>query len=382
MNMFLSKCKRACVWALLMQKRLLKKISFIVILCMWIPLSALLRSSTKAESGVLTVALATEKSADALSVSLMNELSEAKGALRFVCARSAEDARGMVAQKEADAAWIFAADLGARLLQCAEAGKVRPLVTCVEGEESTALAFAREILYAKLYPHFSYAAYKAYTSARFPSVSERTLLLRYQRYAKEVSLFVFKENTRAPHVSYLLLPLRGLLSLQLLLCAFAAALYFMHDSARGAFVWVSSRASMHFSLCMLLVPVADCALLLLLSLKAGGVFAGLGAELLPLALLVLSSVLFADIVRLLLRTGTRVASLVPLLTLTAFIVCPIFIQTTLLPLPLRAIGYLLPPFYYLHAVYSPWFFGTFTLYTLALIAVRAAFSRMECAART
>lgn len=90
-----------------MNKRLFRKWSFLLILCLVPLLTAGMRLAAGQESGVLSIALYLPESGDGLSAEIPGRLEGRDGVLRYVACGTEEEARRMVEAFEADAAWIF-----------------------------------------------------------------------------------------------------------------------------------------------------------------------------------------------------------------------------------------------------------------------------------
>ncbi|WP_407426033.1 ABC transporter permease [Treponema sp.] len=351
------------MWFLLMQKRLLKKPSFIVILLLILPLTVFFKLTSSEKSGVLTIAVHT------VNDGLIKNFSSSIENVNFIQCDSEEEAKNLVLEKKADSAWLFDKDFEERILKAAKDGIIRPCVTVFEAEENTALSFSRELLYKEIYPLFSYQAYRFYVLERFGTVDEEILFEEYNRFASGPELFVhknafFKNGSNA----FLLLPFRGLLSVWLMLCTFASVLYFMKDSKRGVFIWLHFNSQIKkylFSLSMILIPLVSSSLIFISALICSSLFTNFSGEFLAFILFLCSSILFSHIIFLLCGNEVRFCAVLPLLILIFLVFCPVFMNIH----SLRFIQYLLPPFYYLNAVYEPYFFIFFLIYELVLLVL-------------
>ena len=352
----------------LLQKRLLKKISFILILLMVIPVVISFRISLNQKSGMLTVALASQKETSPSDTvkQIFTELHDTVPAINFIDCSSETQARNLVQQKKADTAWIFDSDLEGRLEKSGEKASVLPVVTVVQGEDTVFLAYVREILCSKIFPYFSYAAYSSYARANIPALTERELSSQYKKYSYVPDLFRL-ESTGGQNVSqsYLMSPLRGMLALWLMMCAFAATLYFIQDSEHGCFVWFKNNSSLFFYLKITLIPLFDCAVIMFAAVLCGGIKVSMLYEIASLLLLVLSSILFANLVRHITIKNSIFCASIPIIILITLVLCPIFLKVN----TFRPLQLLLPVFYYLNSVYSLHYLWLFLLYTVILFTL-------------
>lgn len=357
---------------LLLQKRYLKKISFIIILCMVIPLVAFFRIGSNGKSGMLTLALSVSQGETSSQIipRIITELEETVPAINFVECQSQEEAEKLLMNKKADAAWIFDSDFDERLKKSGVKGSVLPLVTSYQGEDTVFLAYVREILCSKIFPYFSCEVYKAYVLERMPGISYKELKSQYSKYSNIPDLFRHQTlGSQNVSQSYIMSPLRGMLALWLLMCAFAATLYFMQDMQRGTFVWFNDKTSLFFFLKICLIPLIDCALIMMLAILTGGIFISPFYEFSAIILLVISSLLFANIIRVITVKNHIFCAAIPVIILVTLVLCPIFLKVN----SFRPVQFMLPIFYYLNSLYSLYYLGLFAAYTGVLLLMNALY---------
>ena len=138
---------------MLLQKRLLKKGGFLLMLCLAPLLAAGVGRLSTEPAGIATIALYLPEG-DASAQEISERLLDS-GILRYLPCGDEEEARTQVETGEADAAWIFPEDLSERLEELGDKRRVRPVVTVVERKDSVPLILGREILSSAIYPSFS-----------------------------------------------------------------------------------------------------------------------------------------------------------------------------------------------------------------------------------
>jgi N-acetylmuramoyl-L-alanine amidase len=356
------------LWYLLQAKRLLKKPSFVVLLAL-LPLLVWGLSLTEAqESGMLRIALCAENPADELSTSIVNELLRRRSVLNFTAAASLEEAYALVRANGADAAWVFPDGMRARLNDFAAYGSPRkPFVLIIEREDNVALQLAREVLYGALGQSNAYAIYRSFV---LENITGEASEAEMERFFAETGLdgnwlartYLDYEPDGNITAGYLTAPLRGILALFVVLCGLASCLYYKQDKEKGLYV--------PFSLCYHLPAVALGGVGALLALALTGYATAWYREALLMVLLVLAVAVFADLLRLLLRKAEYLAAAIPIVVLLMLVLCPVFFT-------IRTAGFfpwLLPPFYYLNAVYNQTFVYYFGGYVLALFVLRLTIS--------
>ena len=330
-----------------------------MILCMVPLLVAGMRLAAQQESGIVTIALCMRDPADELSAEIVEQLQKDRDVLRYVHCQTEEEARGLVESFRADAAWIFPEDLAGRLQASASRKQVRPVVTVVEREDSVPLTFSREILSGALYPFFSYAVYEDFVRDDLGlEVEDEELLEAYERTLVEGSLFHIEyfDGQATGESNYLLAPLRGILALWLVLCGFAASMYFIQDEQRGTFSWMPVKHRLWMAFGFHAVLLTDAAAVLLIALKLAGIFTVWYKELIDAIFFMGCALAFCNLVRLLCGTLERLGCCIPILLMGMAVVCPVFINVN----RFKPLQYLLPPFYYLRATHS-----TYHIYLMA-----------------
>ena len=107
----MKRVKKLFLWFGLLNKRLLKKISFLCLLAC-IPLLVMgVNLMAQQDSGVLRIALSREDEEDALAAQAMDRLMQRGSMVQYVVADSPEQARSLVVNGQADGAWIVREDL-------------------------------------------------------------------------------------------------------------------------------------------------------------------------------------------------------------------------------------------------------------------------------
>ena len=242
------KKRKILVWYLLLNKRLFKKISFLLILCI-VPLLVLaMRQTANQDSGMLKIMLCQENPSDELSTEVTQSLTSRESVIQYITGASEEKAIDAVRNGSVDAAWIFPDHMQEKINDfTSKSSFENPILTIVEREDNVALQLSREKLYGALYPYISYSIYYNYIRQNLGQgmfVTDEELKADYEETRVDGGLFrrTYVNNEEVKETeeagNYLLLPLRGLLSLWLVLCGLAASMYFMQDKESGVFSWV------------------------------------------------------------------------------------------------------------------------------------------------
>ncbi len=368
-------------WFLLLNKRLYKKVTFLLILVL-IPLLVMSYGAVaRDESGVLTVALACEGE-DPTAKQIMQELKDGSNLIRFVICDDPQTAKNMVNGQRADAAWIFEDDLQAAISRFAlDPARKNAFVQIIEGESTIPLKLVREKLSGVLFSRTSRAYYLDYLRKNVPEVKDATdeeLLQYYDDFASDAKFFEFAyleggvrdENTQSSN--YLLSPVRGLLAVVIVLGGLAAAMYYMQDEKLGTFSLVAQNRKAPVEFGCQMIAVVNVSAVALVALIFSGLTVSLGRELLLILLYALSTALFCMTVRRLCGSMGVLGTLLPLLVVGMLVVCPVFFDLG----ALRTVQYLFPPTYYINAVHSNYYLGLQVIYNAVLLGVYALLGKV------
>ena len=172
---------------------------------------------------------------------------------------------------------------------------------------------------------------------------------------------------------YLVSPLRGLLAIMVMFSGIAAAMFYMQDEDRGAFLRFPKGAGFSFAVmfhgaAVVLVGVAVLAALLLTGLSVG-----LGRESLVLAVYCAASVGFCMCLRLVLRDIRLFGAASAILVVVTAVLCPILFAAPDVP----AVQYLLPTYYYIKAFSDVRFLWYMIPYSLTSYLIACILQRLR-----
>lgn len=354
----------------LLNKRLFKTYSFLLVLCMVPLLVAGVRLGARESSGVAKILLYLPDPEDGLAVQIASRLMEDNHVLHYELCSSKEEGIKAVESFRADALWIFSGNMREALAKAAAygAGEENYAVEVVQREDDVRMLFTRQILCAKLYPDFSYELYVDFVrnECGLTEVTQEELQDAYNRTLVEGSLFRMEYLDGRPadeDDSYLLAPVRGILALWLVLCGLAGGMYYMRDEQRGVFSQLSPGRRLFWAFAVQGVLLCDGVAVMLAALKLAGVFTTWDREILAALLFGCCVLLFCSIIRLLCRSLEWLGGCIPLLLIGMLVLCPVFLDVN----GFRAVQYLLPPYYYLKSIHS-----AFYLWGMACYAVVSA----------
>lgn len=356
----------------LLNKRIIKRYSFLVVLCLVPLLVAGMFLAAKEDSGILHIVLCREDSEDELSGQIIEELLAEKSVLRFTKEESLDTASLLLEQGEADAIWVFADNMQ-EIIRENTTGKnnIKPIVTVIEREENVFLHLARERLLGVLYSDMSYSLYRNYCLELLEGqdISEEKLWEEYQVLQVTGGIFSFERlgedavDVNTEH--YLLAPLRGLLSLVILLCGFTASMYYQQDRADGIFTCMRVGNRRLFPYIYHGPAIFDASLVVMITLFFTGIWNGWQRELTAMFIYGLMCAAFCNLIRKILRSLQGLAAGVPILICVTLVICPVFISLR----GFRMLQFLFPTFYYLQLVSGSAYLKHAVIYLMVIYGV-------------
>ncbi len=362
--------KKLLLWYLLLTKRLLKKPVFIIILVMIPVLVISLNLISKQDNGVLTIALAQEDSDDELSSEIVNSLTEEKSLISYINC-TPQEAERAVKEGTADAAWIFRDNTKERIdTLVTDISKKNYIVTVIEREHTVPVLLSHEKLTGVIYKTCSESMYLQYAhnnTDALKKLSDDELMQYYNKIHKDGKLFEYcyidSENSAQQVIesNFLVTPIRGILSVLVILCGLASAMFFMQDEEKGTFAWVSYRVKPFMAFGYHFTAIILVAIAMVISLAIIGVSTSFLREIVMAVLYTLSCTSFCMIIRLLCNKVKSLAVLTPFIVIALIAICPIFLDFKIL----RPVQMLLPPYYYLNSLYN----NSYLLYLLIYSAI-------------
>ena len=356
---------------LLLNKRLLRKPSFIIILCL-IPVMVFgLKLVSERESGIVRIALVNEGNEEAQEI--IDTLMHKDSVFLFSEVKDEKEGEEALWDNRIDAVWVFPKDFTSRVSDFSGAlvsnkKNSDRVVTVIEREDNVLLQLSRMELFGALYSDLSFSLFDNYINLKVADepVSVSGLHAYYDNDMNKGELFDYRDREDEDvSAGYLFAPLRGVLLLLVLLCGLAAAMYYRDDLNKEIFTWMPVGNKWVFEHVYLCTALVDGGLVVLITFFVTGLSKVSFLEVLLMLLFIVSCCCFCSLIRKLTRSLKSLATLIPILMLAMLVICPVFIYLR----ELKGLQLLLPPFYYLMAQNNTNYFNYFVIYTFAIIAV-------------
>lgn len=374
--------KRLIMWFLLLNKRLYKKLTFIIILLL-IPLTVLAMGIVaKEDSGFIHIALAQEDAQDEISSSIIKKLTAESRLILFTQYDTPVSATQAVSMGQADAAWIFPEDMQGKISKFVDSRLASDyIVTVIEREETIPLRLSHEKLAGELFNYCSDTLYINFVREELPqldNLSDEEIMTHYENFIMDGELFTFaypdssRPTDDVKSLNYLLAPMRGLLAVLVMLCGLSAAMFYIQDEAHGTFAWLPhSRRPLAAFACQS-IAILNTAVVMLISLAVIGLTVSVMREILMLILFTLCSTVFCMVFSEIFRNIKVLGAITPLAVVLMIAVCPVFFDLA----PLRPLQYIFPPTYYINSAHSDKFLIYSVVYFFAGILIYGALRKI------
>lgn len=341
-------------------KRLSKRPLFIITLLL-IPLSVLfLVHTTKPEDSILEVAIyCPDAEQDSLSQTLADTLmSLSNSAIRFYPLEKQEMVYQAIKNQSADCGYLLPADLDRNISSYIKNGT--PILTAVHTNNEMSTKIIDEIVLSKVYRTFSYQFVEHFLTTKLDtSIDTSSLKTSYDKYCKDELLFTFEyadgktEKDLSQTTNFLLLPLRGLLSVMILLVCLCSNFLWYEDQKTGLYKLLFPKARHCFTFLSLLIPAFFAGILGILSLLLSHTEKSILPELWAMAGLLAACMGLSYLLRNLLPSLPMYLACIPLLIVSSLILCPVFLSLGSFFPAISQINRIFPTRYYLEALHYP-----------------------------
>ncbi|MBO4468365.1 MAG: ABC transporter permease [Clostridia bacterium] len=334
--------------ALLMQKRLLKKPSFIVILLL-IPIAVgSITAISKKEAGILRISVYPGGDNDPATRSVVERICEHKDILNVEFSNSASSAKDAVAHGESDCAWIFPENLKKVISDFVkDDSSDEKLVEIYLQEENVPTKLSGELLFGAVFPEVAKEIYLDYLKNDLglqKTVTDKELLKIYNKIDTDTDIirFVDTEGKKTEKTNYLVSPIRGILSIFIMISSLASAMYFMKDSISGAFAIMPRKRRLLLLYASVFFGAFDCGVVSFISLCFTPLFTSVSTEIAAILLFITTISAFSAFFSVLLKKPERTGAFLVFISIFVFAFCPVFFD-----LKVPIISQLLPQTHYL-----------------------------------
>ncbi len=356
--------KKGLIWYFMCSKRLMHKLSFIIILCLIPVIIPVTKLAMSGESGILKIAVSSQDNSPAAKRAI-EKIRNTDSIIQFVICDTEKVAKELVTTHKSDAAWIYKDNIEERINKFIKKESNEPFLKVIEREENIILQMSREMFYETIFDEVSFSLYSNYAHNNLKlrgKISDEELRANYFNREKGRDIIeMTKLSTDAPvKQNHLISPIRGILAVLLILSGLAGAMYFLKDSSDGKFAWLSPKKRIlpAFSTCFSACVFSGAAILL--ALLIGGFSVGFLKELVSMILFIVSVSIFSTFFCVLFKSYGKLGALIPGITVFSLVLSPIFFNVSFFPI----VRFLLPTHYYLYSLYDSSYYLYFIIYSL------------------
>lgn len=360
--------KKMLVWYLLLNKRLLKKAGFLVILSL-IPVLAFMMTclTSSSDSGLIRVAVCSQ---DAQILSSFKE--DPSDVFHYSFCEDEEEALRLLTTSKVESAWVFAEDLEGAIERYAD-GNPATLVRIYEPQSSSLLKLSHEKIFSVLYPRISYRMYSSYIDelgGKEDFISEEEKKEIFEQFKNDGTLMRYEylnaSKESVGEINYLTTPMGGMFAVLMLLCGLASTMYFLDDEKKGIFNWLlpKNRALVLWTSNFCAVTVA--AVFSTVALILSNNYTSITNETVFMLIYILASASFCTLIGVLIPSQRAFGIVIPILLVACLVFCPIFLDLK----DFRAIQMILPPSYFLFGRFDSSYIPDFVIYTI-LVSIPA-----------
>lgn len=355
--------KKILTWILLFQKRILKKPMFQITILLIPILLFLLFTFNKSSDSLVRVALISGN--DEYSQNFVKDLLDSSNhVISYYQCYDESQMRKDVLTGKAECGYIMPDDMPRKIAQFSSKKK-QGIITAIVKKESISTKIVNEIIYGRLFSERAYPVLKDFINEKQPdrltSAEDEKMYDAFSKYLIEPLMFSFEyadgskndllNNDDSSH-NYYMLPVRGILSVLILVSSMSGVLMLSNDDRKNTwgFIRLSKRPAFnYFYIFMSILPIAICSLA---SIFITGISTNVLNEIRLMVLYTLLLTGFSSLLKALIKNIYVLCSLIPVTVLLSLIICPVFIDIGSIVPQSRFVRLFLPTNYYLDSIYS------------------------------
>lgn len=363
---------------LLLQKRMLKRKSYLIMTLLVLFLVLVFRGIASVDDSMINVAVCVPDVKDETTQAFLDTMKEGTNIIRYSFYDSEDEAIEAVQKATADEAWIIPEDFSYIIREFAAHDEVDTPIKVYTGEENVLHFFLKEMLQSRAFRFISREIFLDHIDGQYDA--DASFFDKYVVTEDVVKFFNMEDGLETEDLHYAVMPLRGFMALWLLISAIASVMYYIYDEKNGLFIyWKASNAFLREFLYSFLI-IFDSSVIALFGLCIAGVFTVPGREILTILFYDVVLAFFAMVLRFFLSDEIRVGVFTPVLITYATVFSPVFIDLT----SLVSMQRFAPSYHYLKSMGDAYYYkgmGIFCLcaFLLAtvLFFVRKAFAGVK-----
>jgi len=338
-------------------KRLIKNPAFI---CMLIIMPLLItmfnKVDTKEEKNILVGVYHEEED---LSKLICENLKDKDGYIKFLVYDNKAEMIEAVETKKLECAYIFPIDFKERL----DNYKIKRCITCIESPSTILSSLSDEVVFAGIIREYGRNIAVDFAKENNIVVGDGTnnnedITKNYERFNTPGKTFsidykyietdgVNSEEIKDKTTTY---AIHGIVSVLILISGLFGAVKWFEDEKRGLYSSFNSEAKVMIGFISILAPTVLMALSGIATIYLSNTYTYMSREFIDMGLYVLLVCGFSYLLKLIVKSGTDICVILPVVTIGSLIFCPVFIDISNFILFISWINKLFPTFYYLNGM--------------------------------
>jgi len=337
-------------------KRLIKNPAFIcMIIIMPLLITMFNKVDTKEEKRILVGIYHEEGD---LSKLICENLKDKDGYIKFLVYDNKAEMIEAVETKKLECAYIFPIDFKERL----DNYKIKRCITCIESPSTILSSISDEVVFAGIIRE--YGRNIAVDFAKENNIvgdgtnNNEDIAKNYERFNTPGKTFsidykyietdgVNSEEIKDKTTTY---AIHGIVSVLILISGLFGAVKWFEDEKRGLYSSFNSEAKVMIGFISILAPTVLMALSGIATIYLSNTYTYMSREFIDMGLYVLLVCGFSYLLKLIVKSGTDICVILPVVTIGSLIFCPVFIDISNFILFISWINKLFPTFYYLNGI--------------------------------
>lgn len=346
--------KRIFLWIYLLIKKQLKNPAILVLL-IGIPIVSGIAANMNSLSGkpVPNVGIVVNDN-DSIAVDTANSLINGDYSVKFYISPSRDELKKDIMNKKAECGYVFGENLSEKILNNTYEGSVELIVNSSDFIAS----MTNEMVFAAMFKNFAPDVAKEYLkkSDIFSRNKDIAITRFEQNYEK------YKNSDETFHIDFSMLddsmetveikdstgrfPLKGIMAVLIYVAGMFGMVTYYMDKEKGTFVTMTESMNRVGRVLYAFIPTLlfgiSAQLALLLS-KDEAVL----TDVIKMPLYIIAVTAFSWLLGCILRSSRKLISVIPVLVIACFVLCPIFVNVSAYVPALKYVARLLVPYYYI-----------------------------------
>ena len=340
-------------------KRLIKNPAFICVLVI-MPLLVTMfnKVNTKDEKRIL-IGVYNDNEEEDLSKLICENLKDKEGYLKFLVYTNKAEMIEAVEAKKLECAYIFPSDFKDRL----DNYKIKKCITCIESPSTILSSLSDEVVFAGIIREYGKNIALDFAKENNIDIGDGTkssenIARNYEKFNTPEKTFSIdykyietdgdnSEESKDKTTTY---AIHGMVSVLILISGLFGAVKWFDDEKKGLYSSFNSKTKVIIGFISILAPTVLMSLSGIVTIYLSNTYTYISREVIAIGLYTLLVCGFSYLLKLIVKSGTDISVILPVVTIGSLIFCPVFIDTSKFIPFISWINKLFPSFYYLNGI--------------------------------